>query len=104
MPLLRMVLEQQYSDPPVPGREPHPSPPHIPQFSAQQMSASWYPGSPLVQFDVASRGVRSCQRDVCEWLDSISRVLHFCVWEIKAMDLGLGLAMDLLSARFEKEC
>lgn len=35
VPLVAMVLEQQASEPPVPGMVPQPTPPHCPQFSAQ---------------------------------------------------------------------
>lgn len=40
VPLAAIVEEQQESDPPVPGTEPHPAPPHWPQFCAQQMLSS----------------------------------------------------------------
>lgn len=53
VPLTAMVLEQQKSEPPVPGRVPQPAPPHCPQFSAQHTFASWTPANPFVHVEAA---------------------------------------------------
>lgn len=52
----RMVVGQQFAAPPVPGIVPQPAPPHCPQLSWQQMSPSWYPGTPLAHVDASAGG------------------------------------------------
>lgn len=47
----RMVAEQQSAAPLVPGMEPQPVPPHVPQASAQQMTPLACPTTPLGHVD-----------------------------------------------------